>query len=216
MPVEQELTQEKAGDPADPGPAQRAGSPLDWLWTKRSKVTWKTAPLTIGIGLLFYFAEPQLWSVLAGAALVLPGLLLRFWAAGHLAKNERLVTSGPYRYVKNPLYIGTLLILAGCCLAARNGYAFGIGLAIFVLYYAPYKTRVESERLRRLFGAEFDQWDRAVPGYFPRLSPYRGTRDRRLAGFENWSWSLVKQNEEHLTGLGGLLAYLVVVARLWW
>src|SRR5258708_246498 len=69
---------------------------------------------------LAWWAEPTAWSLAAGAAVSLPGLLLRGWAAGHLAKNQRLATSGPYALTRNPLYIGTALAAAGMVVAARR------------------------------------------------------------------------------------------------
>ena len=55
-----------------------------------------------------------------GPAGVAAGLLLRAWATGHLEKNIRLAESGPYAYVRNPLYLGTLLVAAGFVIASRR------------------------------------------------------------------------------------------------
>ena len=54
-----------------------------------------------------WFSNPTLKSMLFGIPLCLSGLGIRAWAAGHLIKNEQLATTGPFAYVRNPLYAGT-------------------------------------------------------------------------------------------------------------
>jgi protein-S-isoprenylcysteine O-methyltransferase Ste14 len=67
-----------------------------------------------------YLATPSAQSLLYGVPVSIAGLLLRGWAAGHLAKNENLATGGPYAYVRNPLYLGTLLVAAGLVIASAR------------------------------------------------------------------------------------------------
>ena len=90
--------------------------------------------------------------IVVGLLVVAAGEAVRIWAAGHLYKNERVVTSGPYAYVKNPLYLGTFLIMVGFCMMASKFVFLAIGLVVFVAYYAPFKQRRESGRLRERFG----------------------------------------------------------------
>src|SRR5690606_30753053 len=72
-----------------------------------------------------WFSRPTPESLAWGLPVSLAGLALRTWAAGHLAKNERLATEGPYAHTRNPLYIGTSLVAAGLAIAARS-----VGLAV--------------------------------------------------------------------------------------
>src|SRR6516164_5831411 len=72
-----------------------------------------------------WFSAPTLPSLLVGIPISVIGLLIRAWAAGNLAKNQSLATSGPYAWTRNPLYLGTLLVAAGLVTASRS-----IGLAI--------------------------------------------------------------------------------------
>ncbi len=62
-----------------------------------------------GFLLLVVFAwrsRPTGGSLLIGLPIAVAGLFLRAWATGHLAKNQQLATTGPYAYVRNPLYVG--------------------------------------------------------------------------------------------------------------
>ncbi len=145
----------------------------------------------------------------AGAVLALAGETIRLWAAGHLTKSIRLVTSGPYAYTQNPLYLGRLLILTGLAIAARtNGYvnlvALALGYAVFFFYYIPRKLRVEGGRLARLHGTAFEAYHRSVPILIPAWC-------RRARGTEAWSFGLMVRNQEPLV-LAGVVLVLAVLS----
>ncbi|NLW68292.1 MAG: hypothetical protein GXY28_10895, partial [Bacteriovoracaceae bacterium] len=68
-------------------------------WEDRlEKITSKTVPLYAMIVILVIFANPSLTSSFFGFILIAAGEALRFWATGHLRKNEELTTSGPYAH----------------------------------------------------------------------------------------------------------------------
>jgi len=172
------------------------------------KVTFKTVGVGLFIAALFYWARPSGAVYFIGAALILTGEALRLWAAGHLHKNRVVTTTGPYAHVKNPLYLGTLLILLGFCGAARQGPLLLAGLAVFVLYYAPAKKRTEAARLCDLFGAEWTNYDRSVPDYFPRWRAYPMRSD------QTWTWSRVTGNSEHQTATVVMVGLVLLAARM--
>ena len=112
---------------------------------------------------------------------------MRLWAAGHLVKTRELITSGPYRYSRNPLYLGRLLIFTGLCVMATRlpyganwmGACLG-GWAIFFGYYLPRKERVEPARLREVPRRGLRTLSPSGPGsLFPALRPYDGRLDPR-------------------------------------
>ncbi|HEU4402565.1 MAG TPA: methyltransferase [Candidatus Polarisedimenticolia bacterium] len=179
--------------------------------TERSQVLgWvRLAAVYAFITFLVAVSRPTPTLVVAGTACALAGESLRLWAAGHLVKSVRLITSGPYAYTQNPLYLGRLLILTGLAIAARteaylNLIALAAGYALFFFYYMPRKLRVEGGRLARLHGAAFESYNRSVPILFPALRRHPG-------GEEPWSFTRMVRNQEPLV-LAGILLMLGLLA----
>jgi protein-S-isoprenylcysteine O-methyltransferase Ste14 len=146
---------------------------------------------------LLFFSRPRPGDLLLGAVLLVAGEATRSWAAGHLVKNRKLITSGPYRHCRNPLYLGRLLIFSGIAVCSRLPHAahlivWLLGLLVFFGYYLPRKERVEPERLRQLHGDAYDRYRDAVPSLWPRLRPWPEADRRRwalkqaLANREQW------------------------------
>src|SRR3984893_11213366 len=120
--------------------------------------------------LYFWLARPSWRSLMLGAIVVAPGLMIRALASGHVRKNEALATSGPYAYTRNPLYLGSLLMGIGFCVAARSWW---VGVALVVMFFAIYLPVIRGEEafLRRTF-PEFEEYARRVPRMFPRLTSH--------------------------------------------
>ncbi len=180
----------------------------DTLKYKLTKVTTKTVLAgAVGIALFLLARQHRLeaaWFV-PGAVVMFFGEWLRLWAAGHLRKNKQLTTTGPYAYVKNPLYIGTLLITLGYSAMAMNIYIMLAGFIWFFIYYAPYKKKQENEKLIGSFGQAWVEYDKAVPDYLPRLTAYAGR------GTNRWSFEVVKENSEHETAVAVLAGFAVLL-----
>ncbi len=168
--------------------------------------------------LVLLLAKPTPWLFAIGAVLAVAGELLRIWACGHLRKNQAVIKSGPYSHVKNPLYLGTFLIMVGVVFAASHatpGSAsryllilfLPFALGVFFFYYLPHKFRVEAGRLRRRFGAEWDAYDRAVPDFVPSPWP-------RLAAPGRWDPALVTLNSEVGTAAVVLVALALLGVKL--
>ncbi|MDH3592628.1 MAG: isoprenylcysteine carboxylmethyltransferase family protein, partial [Planctomycetota bacterium] len=150
-----------------------------------------------------WFAEPEPVDLWIGLPFVVAGTALRLWAAGHLEKTTRLITSGPYAYTRNPMYLGRLLIFVGLAFAARlpNGWHWilmALGLAIFFFYYMPRKERVEGARLLDVHGEAYGRYRTGVPPLFPRTS--RWTNAERRA----WCTGSLIENRELWMTLGVL------------
>ncbi|MBU1044242.1 MAG: isoprenylcysteine carboxylmethyltransferase family protein [Candidatus Omnitrophica bacterium] len=107
-----------------------------------------------------------------GLGVIIAGLLIRFWAAGYIKKIRKLTTSGPYAFVRNPLYVGNFLIGLGFCLFVNNIYLSIIYTLLFAFFYLG-TMRKEEILLTQLFGNDYIEYKKAVPAFFPRLTPYK-------------------------------------------
>jgi protein-S-isoprenylcysteine O-methyltransferase Ste14 len=172
-------------------------------------VTGKVVLVVLAFAALVWLARPSPVWFLAGGALVGLGEMIRLWAAGHLQKNADVTTTGPYAHVKNPLYLGSLLIMVGFGMMSRVWWLLAAGLAVFAIYYAPFKKRRESDRLRERFGERWVGYDRAVPDYLPRWTPYA----RR--GAARWQPALVVENSERGMAVAVVCAVALIGLR-WW
>ena len=124
---------------------------------------------------LVAYAQPSPSSFAVGLVPILLGETLRLWATGHLHKNDALTVTGPYAYLRNPLYLGTMLIATGFALIASSVLGYAV-LAVFLLgyfaYYMPYKDRIETARLESIYGDAFRRYAVAVPSLVPRLHAF--------------------------------------------
>jgi protein-S-isoprenylcysteine O-methyltransferase Ste14 len=153
----------------------------------------------IMVAAFLYFSAPTIDSLMIGVPIAIAGLALRAWAAGHLEKNMQLATGGPYAYVRNPLYLGTLTVAAGFAIASRR-WELGVLFAVmFIFVYLPV-IELEEQHLRKLFPS-YEQYAAAVPVLLPRMNARAGGKFR---------WSIYRKNEEFQAALG-LLAGLAVL-----
>jgi hypothetical protein len=161
---------------------------------------------------VFYFllAHPTWRSLLLGLIGIVPGLLVRALASGHVRKNESLATSGPYAYTRNPLYLGSLLMGIGFAVAARSWWLDG---ALGVMFFAIYVPVVRDEEafLRERF-PEFEEYSRLVPSLLPRLASFT---DQSGRSSETFSLDLYLKHREYNAILGSvaILAGLIVKAK---
>src|SRR5438270_12818918 len=112
----------------DPSMSERQSAMASWSRVARRI----RVPLSFAFAIAYiWLAHPTRSSLLAGSLLLVPGLLLRALASGHVQKDRQLTTSGPYAYTRNPLYLGSLILAAGFVVAARSWWIPAILLAIF-------------------------------------------------------------------------------------
>ena len=123
-------------------------------------------------------ARPTYHSWHVGVVVAIIGEGIRVWAAGHLEKSREVTTSGPYRWMRHPLYVGSSVLALGIVIAARS-YVLA---ALAVLYLGTTITaaiRSEEAFLRRTFGEAYDRYARAEhPGVARRFSLERAMRNK--------------------------------------
>ena len=142
---------------------------------------------------LAYVKKPDGASVLAvrpdsigwlAGGICVAGLALHVWSNVSLARGERqamagtspLVMDGPFRYVRNPIYLAGITMLLGAGLLYPTWEAKDLVLPLLLLAYFHFAVvRVEEPALRQHFGPTYEQYCRRVPRWFPApTSPSRG------------------------------------------
>ncbi len=120
----------------------------------------------------------SLLASVVGWLLIGAGLVFRFWASYTFYANDvevlkytaqgRLITSGPYAYTRNPLYIGIVLIFLGAAVVLGS-YAGVIAAIILFMFWDIWVRGYEEGNLERAFGSEYPQYKNSVPRWFPRM-----------------------------------------------
>ena len=185
--------------------------PLPMSRRQRANVERWRVPLGFAaVAVYLIFAQPTWRSIAAGIPIAMLGLGIRAWASGHLRKNVRLAVTGPYAYSRNPLYFGSAVMLSGALISSGNLFlAIGL-LGLFLLVYYPVMSS-EADRMRSLFGADYERWEATVPLFIPRLVP------RRVDSGERFEAELYLQHREYraFVGLAVLYGLLVLKLVLW-
>lgn len=164
-----------------------------------------TGAMVAGLGLATA-VKPSPAAFGIAALLALAGALIRFWSAGIIAKNQELATSGPYAYVRNPLYSGSLLIALGFLLLNGNPW-FAVPVVVAAVVVYTRTIRAEEAVLTERFGDAFRDYRARVPA----LLPWRG-RCRMEGGETAYSLDQSIKNREYAGALGtvGMLALFYV------
>jgi protein-S-isoprenylcysteine O-methyltransferase Ste14 len=167
-------------------------------------VTTRLARLRVPLGFLagvvvLVLARPTLTTLAAGTVVAMLGEAVRVWAAGHLEKSREVTRSGPYRWHRHPLYVGSTVMGVGIGIAAASLPA----AALILLYLGTTYTaaiRTEEAFLRSAFGPAYDDY---CAGRLPAV-------DRPF------DWARVWRNKEWRSVLGGGLVFLVLAAKAYW
>ncbi len=117
------------------------------------------------------------WSEGLGIAVTVAGMLFALWARAYLGGNwsssvtvkvgHQLVRTGPYRWVRHPIYSGIILAMLGTALERRQVRGF---VAVVLLYVGfTIKSRIEERTMASTFGAEYQEYSRGTGAIVPRL-----------------------------------------------
>ena len=171
-------------------------------WAARWRV-----PLGFALAVAYLvFCQPTRPLLVAGCGVALLGLVVRGWAAGFLDKNQSLATSGPYRYTRNPLYLGSALTGAGLATAGGSMVMTLAFAGLFLLVYGPVMRR-EEHLLRQKFGGVYEGYAATVPLLLPawRAGPASG---------ESFDWARYRKNREYEAALGFAATLVFLVLKM--
>ena len=190
----------------------------EWLFRRRTAL-----PLPIAaaiLGLRTGEAAPSVPLVAAGVALTVAGELVRLWGVHHIGAISRtrsdrlgpLVDTGPFALVRNPLYVGNILVWVGFALSARLVWlAPLVGVVLAAEYHAI--VRWEEQLLTTRLGKAYSAYSARVPRWLPRLAPTRlgasseSARSQLRGGF-SWRQTLFSERGTFVAiALGYLLLW---------
>ena len=129
------------------------------------------------------FAHPTLMTILCGLVLTVLGESMRSWGVAYAGSLTRVtggvgapevVVAGPFAHLRNPLYVGNVLMYGGIGVMANalSPWLVVVALAYFVFQYAMIVS-LEEEFLEKEFGHQYLEFKNNVPRFLPRVSPYR-------------------------------------------
>jgi hypothetical protein len=159
----------------------------------------------VWIALFAAVGDATLWSLAIGGPAIALGTAARLYASGYILKNQELATSGPYAFVRHPLYTGNILIILGFSVASAVWWTLAVA-AVFFWFYYPTAIEYEDRKLHGIFGDRWEAWASRVPALVPRLA----ATDAR-----GGAWSLRKSYQQNGEPL--IVAYIVFwLAYLAW
>jgi protein-S-isoprenylcysteine O-methyltransferase Ste14 len=142
-------------------------------------------------------ARPTWTTWAAGLAVAAIGETIRIWAAGHLEKGREVTRSGPYQWMRHPLYVGSAIIAVGVILAARSAAVALLGVA-YIGVTIPMAIHSEEAFLRRTFGNTYELYRRA------EAPPMR----------RRFTLAQARRNREHRAVAGLIGGFAVLAAKL--
>lgn len=152
--------------------------------------------------------------LIAGFLFSLAGETIRIWSSGHIRKGKEIITSGPYARTRNPLYLGSLLVGFGFCVASTSfdnplrtviiWLYFALGFCLIYIIQVSREEKVLSEK----FPGEFEKYRNEVPAFIPALTAY-GRK-----GKNKFNFNLFRENSEYRFILVIAVVYLVLLSKL--
>ena len=166
--------------------------------------------IRVPLGFLFaivflVFAAPTVLSLMIGGVIAGIGVAIRGWASGHIRKASVLAVSGPYAYTRNPLYVGSFILGVGFTVAAGVWWLAVLFSVLFIGIYLPVMS-VETEDIRRIFGDDFDEYEKNVPLLIPRFTPWKKTGVK-------FDFQLYLRYREYRAAIGTAIAVVALAAK---
>lgn len=186
----------ESSQPASPGKPP-------FLVRRRTVFTWLVPVLLVTAVCLLHRQDGGIVSLASGIVLVFLGEVVRFWAAGYIAKDAIVTTGGPYGHVRNPLYFGSLLLAIGYGLISGLGWPAIVVLLVLFLIFHLAAISYEEKFLTGKFGAPYTDYLSRVPRLLP--SPWPRTR-----GEGGWVWSKALENREHISATFAVVFVIIL------
>lgn len=169
--------------------------------------------------LMFLYSNPIIFTFLPGLFLVVLGEFIRIWANSWAGSETRttgsvggtfLIISGPYAYVRNPLYLGNILIYLGLSIIS-NALMPYLQIFGFILFFIQYSLIVKEEEkyLKEKFGQAYTDYSKNVPAFIPRLKKFKNENIVQ----PEFSWK--KGLESERRSIQAILSVIVILLLIW-
>lgn len=155
---------------------------------------WRVPLGFVSAVVVLWFARPTWRTLVAGGVVALAGEAVRLWAAGHLEKSREVTSSGPYRFTRHPLYVGSAVMGAGLAVASAH-----VGLAALIAVYlaTTFTVAIKAEEafLQSRFGGDYEAY-----------------RAGRLTNGRRFSWARAIRTNREYRAVVGLVALFALLA----
>jgi protein-S-isoprenylcysteine O-methyltransferase Ste14 len=133
--------------------------------------------------IMIFYQNANIWSLITGFLIAAAGEAIRLWGVSWAGSETRttgsvgasfLVISGPFAFVRNPLYIGNILMYVGIGIMSFALFPWlQIAALLFFIFQYNLIVKEEENYLKQAYGASYKKYYENVPRFFPRLTPYR-------------------------------------------
>ncbi len=152
--------------------------------------------------LLLFTRYDWFWIALATS---LAGEFIQLWCFASLDKNKTLACNGPYKYVRNPMYLGRFFIVIGYILLLRNWFFIVLTIIVYGFYMVN-RVKREEKILGAVFGPDYISYCRQINRFLPSF-----LRSMKNGTAWYWNWRLFRQNN----GMRNLFFTLISYAVIW-
>jgi protein-S-isoprenylcysteine O-methyltransferase Ste14 len=177
-------------------------------------------PLPFVLIMLLY-NNSNIWSLISGFAIAVIGEFIRLWGVSWAGSETRstggvggtyLIVDGPFGHVRNPLYVGNILMYTGIGIMsfALFPYLQIAGLLFFSFQYY-FIVSEEEGYLRKTFGKQYEDYTTNVFRFFPRLSSYKVSKIER----PDFSWKEGFKSETRTLQAFGFIIFTLIIIWYW-
>lgn len=169
--------------------------------------------------IMFLFEDANVWSLIIGFLIALSGELIRLWGVSWAGSETRttgtvggtfLVISGPFAHVRNPLYVGNILLYLGMGIMSMAAFPY-LQIVALLFFFIQYHYIVTEEEgyLRKTYGTEYQNYVKNVPRFIPRITKYK------VDGVEQPSFSLKAGLKSETRTLQAFALVSITIFLIW-
>jgi protein-S-isoprenylcysteine O-methyltransferase Ste14 len=168
---------------------------------------------------MLFFGYPNIWSLIIGFIIALKGELIRLWGVSWAGSETRttgrvggtyLIISGPFAHLRNPLYLGNILMYTGLGIMSFALFPWlqVVGLVFFSVQYY-FIVKEEEKYLEQTFGNEFEEYKKSVPRFIPGITKYKA------GNVEQPKYDIKKGLESERRSLQAFSFVTITILLLW-